>query len=49
MGDAYESQENINTNNYEMPSANGTPQNVRYFKDFDYKVKNPPCNAAKEH
>ena len=34
---------------FEMPSANKTPQNVKYFKDFDYKVKNPPCNAAKEH
>lgn len=34
---------------FEMPSANKTPQNVKYFKFFDYKVKNPPCNAAKEH
>ena len=34
---------------FEMPSANRTPQNVKYFKNFDYKVKNPPCNAAKEH
>ncbi|MDD6573170.1 MAG: cupin domain-containing protein, partial [Thermoflexaceae bacterium] len=34
---------------FEMPSANSTPQNVKYFKDFNYKVKNPPCNAAKEH
>lgn len=35
---------------YEFPPANRTPQNVRYFKDFDYKVKKPcPTNAAKEH
>lgn len=34
---------------FEMPSANRTPQNVKYFKNFDYKVKNPPCHAAKEH
>lgn len=34
---------------FEMPSAKGTPQNVKYFKNFNYKVKNPPCNAAKEH
>ncbi|WP_274380740.1 cupin domain-containing protein [Anaerosporobacter faecicola] len=33
---------------YEMPSPKNTPQNVRYFKNFDYKVKKP-CNAAKEH
>lgn len=25
-----------------------TPQNVRYFDNFDYKLKKP-CNAAKEH
>ena len=34
---------------FEMPPAKGTPQNVKYFKDFDYKVQDPPCNAAKEH
>ena len=34
---------------FEMHSANRTPQNVKYFKNLDYKVKNPPCNAAKEH
>ena len=34
---------------FEMPPANRTPQNVKYFKDFDYKVKETPCNAAKEH
>ncbi|MBE5963122.1 MAG: cupin domain-containing protein [Lachnospiraceae bacterium] len=35
---------------FEFPPANNTPQNVRYFKDFDYKVKKPcPTNAAKEH
>ena len=33
---------------YEFPPANSTPQNVRYFKDFDYKVKKP-CKAADEH
>ena len=33
---------------FEFPSANSTPQNVRYFKDFDYQIKKP-CNAAKEH
>lgn len=33
---------------FEFPSAKNTPQNVRYFKDFDYKIKKP-CNAAKEH
>lgn len=33
---------------FEFPSAKGTPQNVKYFKDFDYKIKKP-CNAAKEH
>lgn len=34
---------------YEKPFANKTPQNVKYFKEFDYKIKEPPCNAAKEH
>lgn len=35
---------------FEFPPANNTPQNVRYFKNFDYKVKEPcPTNAAKEH
>ena len=35
---------------FEVPPAKGTPQNVKYFKDFDYKIKKPyPCNAAKEH
>lgn len=33
---------------YEFPSAKGTPQNARYFKDFDYKIKKP-CKAAEEH
>lgn len=33
---------------YEFPSAKGTPQNTRYFKDFDYKLKKP-CKAAEEH
>ena len=33
---------------YEFPPAKGTPQNVRYFKDFEYKIKKP-CKAAKEH
>lgn len=33
---------------YEFPSACNTPQNVKYFKDFDYKVKKP-CNAEKEY
>lgn len=32
---------------YEFPSANNTPQNVKYFKDFDYKIKKE-CNAEKE-
>ena len=26
---------------YEMPTANRTLQNVKYFKDFDYQVKTP--------
>ena len=34
---------------YEFPKAKNTPQNICYFEDFNYKVKNPPCNAAKEH
>lgn len=34
---------------FEMPSAKGTPQNVQYFKNFDYKVNDVPCKAAKEH
>lgn len=34
---------------YEFPPANNTPQNAQYFKNFDYKIKNPPCNATKEH
>lgn len=34
---------------YEFPSADNTPQNVKYFKNFDYKVKEPPCRAAEEH
>ena len=34
---------------FEFPSANKTPQNSCYFKDFDFKIKHPPCNAAKEH
>ena len=34
---------------YEFPSANNTPQNACYFKNFDFKIKHPPCNAAKEH
>lgn len=34
---------------FEFPKANSTPQNVRYFDNFDYKIKQPPCNAAKEH
>lgn len=33
---------------YEFPPAKGTPQNARYFKNFDYKIKKP-CRAAKEH
>lgn len=24
---------------YELPYADGTPQNVRYFKDFDFEKK----------
>lgn len=32
---------------YEFPSANNTPQNVKYFKNFDYQIKKP-CNAEKE-
>lgn len=34
---------------YEFPSAKNTPQNVRYFNNFDYKIKNPPCKAAEDH
>lgn len=33
---------------YEFPPAKGTPQNIRYFKDFDYKIKKP-CRTAKAH
>ena len=33
---------------YEFPPAKGTPQNVRYFKNFDYKYKKP-CRAQQEH
>lgn len=33
---------------FEFPYAQGTPQNIKYFKDFDYKIKKP-CNATKEH
>lgn len=33
---------------FEFPFANGTPQNINYFKDFDYKIKKP-CKATKEH
>src|SRR5574344_1205471 len=30
---------------YEFPPANGTPQNVKYFKNFDYKIKEEPTRA----
>lgn len=33
---------------HEYPNANNTPQNVKNFKEFDYKIKKP-CNATKEH
>lgn len=33
---------------FEFPPAENTPQNVRYFDNFDYKLKKPG-NAAKEH
>lgn len=33
---------------FEFPKAKGTPQNAKYFDNFDYKIKRP-CNAAKEH
>lgn len=33
---------------YEFPPADGTPQNVRYFKDFDYKLHGE-CKAEKAH
>ena len=33
---------------YEFPPAKGTPQNIRYFENFDYKIKKP-CKATKEH
>lgn len=32
-----------------IPCKKTILENVQYFKNFDYKVKNPPCNAAKEH
>lgn len=35
--------------NHKFPNANNTPQNICYFKNFDYKVKEPPCRAAEEH
>lgn len=34
---------------YEFPSANGTPQNVKYFKNFDYKIKDIPTRAVLDH
>lgn len=33
---------------YEFPPANNTPQNIKYFKEFDYKIKKN-CRAEKEH
>lgn len=33
---------------FEFPPANGTPQNVKYFKDFDYIIKDE-CRAEKQH
>lgn len=33
---------------YEFPPANGTPQNVKYFKNFDYQLKKP-CKAENAH
>lgn len=33
---------------YAFPPANRTPQNIRYFKNFDFKIKKE-CNAEKEH
>lgn len=32
-----------------MPPANKTPQNIKYFKNFDYKIKHPPCKATESH
>ncbi len=34
---------------FEFPSADSTPQNVQYFKNFDYKVKDPTCRAEEDH
>lgn len=34
---------------FEMPPANKTPQNIKYFKNFDYKIKHPPCKATESH
>lgn len=34
---------------FEFPAANGTPQNVKYFKNFDFKIKHPPCKADTVH
>ncbi len=33
---------------YEFPPAKGTPQNSKYFKDFDFKIAKP-SNAAQAH
>lgn len=34
---------------FERPAAKNTPQNVCYFKDFDYKIKQPPTRAVEAH
>lgn len=35
---------------FEFPPADKTLQNVRYFKDFDYKIKDSDlCKATKQH
>ena len=31
---------------YEFPSAGGTPQNVRYYKDFDFKKKDVKLGSS---
>lgn len=31
---------------FEFPSASGTPQNVKYFKNFDYKKKDTKLGSS---
>ena len=31
---------------FEFPAAKGTPQNIRYFKDFDFKKKDVKLGSS---